>query len=347
MALSRRAFTRSVTTSGLVAGVASPAIRSASAQAAVELKFTSYVGVGHGHHKRVLEPWTKMIEEKSAGRLKVSIYPGTLGRQADQLDLIQNGIADMGYFVPALTPGRFPLTSVCELPFLFESGKGGSQAFWALWEKDLQKEGTAAGLKVLWTFIHPPGQLHTTKKAVTRMEDLAGLRIRTAPGVQQEATQRLGATPVVVPFPETYNALDRGVIDGVWFPWEAIEGIKLFEVLRHHLVVNFYTVPFVVAMNEKKYASLPPDLRKVLDDLSGAWAAEFTGAAWDKNDEGGIAAARKAGASIVTLAPAERARWEEKTRPVETAWLNSTKARNLPGDAVLKDLREFIKTYDS
>ncbi|MGD9923083.1 MAG: TRAP transporter substrate-binding protein [Pseudorhodoplanes sp.] len=333
--------------SGLLAAVASPAIRRASAQAPVELKFTSYVGVGHGHHKRVLEPWAKMVSEKSGGRLKITIYPGTLGKQADQLQLIQNGIADMGYFVPALTPGRFPLTSVCELPFLFKSGKGGSQAFWALWEKDLQKEGTAAGLKVLWTFIHPPGQLHTTKKSVTNMEDLAGLRIRTAPGVQQDATQRLGATPVVVPFPETYNALDRGVIDGVWFPWEAIEGIKLFEVLKHHLVVNFYTVPFIVAMNETKYAALPADLRNVLNELSGSWAAEFTGAAWDKNDEGGVEAAKKVGATISVLPDAERARWEEKTRPLETAWLDSMKAKNLPGDVVLKDLRDLIKRYDS
>lgn len=345
MISSKRIFTQALAAAALLAASQLSGISGAVAQT-TELKFTSYVGPAHGHHKRVLEPWAKMVEEKGGGKLKVTIFPGTLGKQADQLEMIQTGIADMGYFVPALTPGRFPLTSVAELPFLFKTGKGGSRALNELWNKHLQKEGTAADLKVLWTFIHPAGQLHMSKKQVTKMEDLNGLRIRTAPGVQQNATALLGATPVVVPFPETYNALDRGILDGVWFPWEAIAGVKLFEVTKFHTNANFYTVPFIVAMNQKKWATLSAEQKKVFEELGGNWAAEFTGAAWDKNDEDGIEAAKKVNSTIVTLSDAERARWADKVKPLENTWLADMKAKNLPGDVVLSDLRELIKKYD-
>jgi TRAP-type C4-dicarboxylate transport system substrate-binding protein len=99
-------------------------------------------------------------------------------------------------------------------------------------------------------------------------------------------------------------------------------------------------------MNQQKYDSLPPDLRKVIDDLSGAWGAEFTGAVWDKNELEGIAAAKKAGATIYTVPTEERARWAAKLKPVEDEWLTSMEAKGLPAKQILRDLREAIKRYD-
>jgi len=94
----------------------------------IELKFSSWVGIAHGHHTGVMVPWAKMIEEKSGGRLKVTIYPGsTLGKPADHVDLVMGGIADMGFASPGMTPGRFPLISVAELPLLFKSAKGAAR----------------------------------------------------------------------------------------------------------------------------------------------------------------------------------------------------------------------------
>jgi TRAP-type transport system periplasmic protein len=84
-----------------------PAPGSAAAQdKPIELKFASWVSTVHGHHTGVLVPWAKMIEEKSGGRPKVTIYPGgTLGKPADHFDLVQNGIADLEFVAPGYTPG--------------------------------------------------------------------------------------------------------------------------------------------------------------------------------------------------------------------------------------------------
>jgi TRAP-type C4-dicarboxylate transport system substrate-binding protein len=311
----------------------------------IELKFASWVGIVHGHHTQVLVPWSKMIEEKSGGRLKVTIYPGsTLGKPADHFDLVKDGVADMGFVSPGYTAGRFPLVSVAELPLLFKTGKGASQATWSLSDKYFKPEFT--GIKLLWIWVHPPGQFHLAKKQVKVLEDLAGLKIRAGTPMLANMVKTLGATPVSIAAPETYTALERGVVDGTVFPWEAIASFKLAEVLRHHTVVNLYASPLVTVMNQKKYDSLPPDLRKVIDDLSGGWGAEYTGAAWDRNEKDGIDAAKKVGATIYVVPAEERQRWAVKLKPVEDEWVKSMEAKGLPGRQLLGDLREAIKRYD-
>ena len=322
--------------------LASPA---AAQDKPIELRFSSWVGIAHGHHTGVMVPWAKMIEEKSGGRLKVTIFPGgTLGKAPDHWDLVKNGVADMGFGSPGYTPGRFPLVSVAELPLLFKSGKGASQALWSLYDKHLQKE--FAGVKMLWIWVHPPGHFHLAKKQVRVLEDMAGLKIRAGTPMLAAMVKGLGGTPVSIAAPDTYSALERGVVDGTVFPWEAIASFKLAEVLRHHAVVNLYASPLYTIMNQKKYDSLPPDLKKVIDDLSGAWGAEYTGAAWDRNENDGIAAAKKANATIYTVPAEERQRWGAKLKPVEDEWITTMEGKGLPGKQVLSDLREAIKRYD-
>jgi TRAP-type C4-dicarboxylate transport system substrate-binding protein len=311
----------------------------------IELKFASWVSAVHGHHTAVIVPWAKMIEEKSGGRLKVAIFPGsTLGKPADHFDMVKNGIADMGFISPGYTPGRFPAVSVAELPLLFKTGKGASQATWSIYDKHMKKE--FGDVKMLWIWVHPPGQFHLAKKQVKVVEDLSGLKIRAATPMLVTMVKALGATPVSIAAPETYSALERGVVDGTIFPWEAISSFKLAEVLRHHAVVNLYASPLVTIMNQKKYDSLPPDLKKVIDDLSGAWGAEYTGAAWDKNELDGIAAAKKVNATIYTVPAEERQRWAARLQPVEVEWVTSMEAKGVPGKQILSDLREAIKKYD-
>ena len=311
----------------------------------IELKFSSWVSAVHGHHTGVMVPWAKMVEEKSKGRLKITIYPGsTLGKAVDHFDMVKDGIADLGFTVPGYTPGRFPLISATELPLLFKSSRGGSLAVMSIFDKYFKNE--LKDVKVLWIWVHPPGHFHFAKKPVHKLEDLAGLKIRAATPMLTTMLKTLGALPVSIPAPDTYTALERGTVDGTIFPWEAISSFKLAEVLRHHVEVGLYVAPLFTMMNQKKYDSLPPDLRKVIDDLSGSWGAEFNGKVWDQNELVGIEAVKKAGATIYKLPAEERDRWTAKLKPVEEDWVKTTEAKGLPGRQVLVDLREAIKKYD-
>ena len=199
---------------------------------------------------------------------------------------------------------------------------------------------------MLWLFHTAPFQVHTTRKPVKTLEDLAGMKLRSGGGQVAAVVKQLGAIPVTMAAPESYNALERGVVDGTVFPWEAIFGFKLYEVIKYHTVVNLNVATFFITMNLKKYESLSPDLKKVIDDLSGVWGAEFTGAAWDKGEEEGIAAAKQAGATTYTLPPAELQRWSQKVKPAEDEWIASMEAKGLPGRQVLADLRELVTKFD-
>ena len=151
---------------------------------------------------------------------------------------------------------------------------------------------------------------------------------------------------VSIPAPDTYTALERGTVDGTIFAWEAISSFKIAEVLKHHVASGLYVAPLFTLMNLRKYESLPPDLRKVIDDLSGSWAAEFNGKVWDQNENVGIEAVKKAGGVIYTLPPEERQRWLAKLKPLEDDWIKSLEAKGLPARQLLSDLREAIKKYD-
>jgi TRAP-type C4-dicarboxylate transport system substrate-binding protein len=312
----------------------------------IELKFSSWVATVHGHHTGVMVPWAKMVEEKSGGRLKITIYPGsTLGKAVDHYDLIKDGIADMGFTTPGYTPGRFPLIAVTELPLgLFKSSRGGSLALMSIFDKYFKDE--FKDVKVLWFWVHPPGHFHLAKKQVKVLEDLGGLKIRAATPMLVNMVKGLGATPVSIPAPDTYTALERGTVDGTIFPWEAISSFKIAEVLKHHVSSGLYVAPLFTFMNKKKYESLPTDLRKVIDDLSGNWGAEFNGKVWDQNEFVGIEAIKKAGGTIYTLPAEERQRWLTKLKPIEEEWIKSMEAKNLPGRQLLSDLKEAIKKYD-
>jgi TRAP-type C4-dicarboxylate transport system substrate-binding protein len=311
----------------------------------VELKFSSWVAPVHGHHTGVMVPWAKMLEDKSGGRLKVTIYPGsTLGKAADHYDMVKDGIADLGFTVPGYTPGRFPLITALELPGLFKSSRGGSLAVMSIFDKYFKNE--FKDVKVLWFWVHPPGHFHLARKQVKVLEDLAGLKIRAATPMLTNMVKTLGAIPVSIPAPDTYTALERGTVDGTIFPWEAISSFKIAEVLKYHVASGLYVAPLFTLMNQKKYDSLPADLRKVIDDHSGSWGAEFNGTVWDKNELVGIEAIKKAGGTIYTLPPEERQRWAARLKPIEDEWVKSMDAKGLPGRQLLQDLREAIKRYD-
>ena len=150
-------------------------------------------------------------------------------------------------------------------------------------------------VKVLWLQCPAPFQLHMTKVAPIKPTDITGLRMRVGGGTISEITKTLGAVPVALSVPEGYNALERGIVDGTILPYEALHALKLAEVTKHHIDVRMYTASQFTVMNLAKWNSLPDDLKKVLDDLGGTWAAEFAGAAWDKAEEPGIEADKKLG----------------------------------------------------
>ncbi|WP_201510074.1 TRAP transporter substrate-binding protein [Psychrobacter alimentarius] len=228
------------------------------------------------------EPWAKRIEEESGGRLKIEIYPSaTLSKPDTTYDAVAKGTVDLGVQVPSYVNGRFPLTQVAELPGLSNSAVQMSCMLQNLYDDDVissEYEDT----HLLFMIGSEPGTLHTIDKPIRKPNDMVGMRIRRPSAIAGEIIEAAGGSPVGLPATDLYTSLQRGVIDGMSFPWSPTGSFKLTEIVNTHTTMPFYSSALLVTMNKDKYESLPDDLKKVIDDNSGMEMANLTAKVFDK-----------------------------------------------------------------
>jgi len=296
----------------------------------VELKMSHFVAPTHGWTADLMQAWADEVNKRSTAKLKVEVFAAgsAFGAAPRQYDQVVNGVVDVANGLRSIPAGRFVRTSIIELPFLVNSADAATRTLWALYPKYLADE--YKDVKVLALHAHNGALIHTRAKAVTKIEDLKGLRIRSPGAVVNEFLKALGAEPVGMPPTEIYENLQKGVIDGVATTWDLLNSARLAEVTKFHLDAYAYTQAFYFVMNKDKYASLPGDLKKAVDEVSGDALVEKLGGLWDKWDEQGQKAAAARGNAIAKLSPEERARWQKQAEPAIDAWLARMEKEGAP-----------------
>lgn len=292
----------------------------ASAQT-IELKLSHFLPPVHGMHKDFMVPWGEELAKRTGGKVKVTVFAAgsTFGNVAKQHEQVLAGAVDIAHGLHGIPRGRFPRSSVIEMPFLTESADAATRALWDLYKSALQDE--YKDVKVLALHAHNGGLIHTRDRKVTTAADLKGLRIRTPSPAISEMLKHLGATPVGLPPGAVYENLQKGAIDGTVFPWDPVASFKLDEVLKYHLDARAYTVSFFFVMNKAKYDGLPSDVRKAIDDISGDDLIPKFGKWWNDWDAPGLAAAKARNNQIAGLTAAERASWKKQLEPMIDAYL--------------------------
>jgi TRAP-type C4-dicarboxylate transport system substrate-binding protein len=299
----------------------------------------------------LLVPWCDKIAKDSNNRLKCQIFPAMqLGGTPPQLiDQAKDGVADIVWTLPGYTAGRFPIMEVFELPFMSASAEATSQAAWDYFVKYGQKE--FPGLKVLVVNVHDNGYVHGREKQIKTMADFKGLKFRAPSRQTNKMLAALGATPVAMPLPALADALSKGVIDGYLLPWEVIPSIKAHELTKFDSETDpksraLYTVVFTLAMNQAKYDSLPPDLKKVIDANSGLAAAKAFGKQWDASAPPARKLAVDRGNTFYTIPASELANWQKATAQLEDEWVKEVTAKGNDGKTMLGEAKALIKKYE-
>jgi TRAP-type C4-dicarboxylate transport system substrate-binding protein len=315
-----------------------------NAQQPVKLNFASALfGPTHGISKLNVE-FAKEIEMRTKGMVKITYHPAGTFIAAPQLyDAVEKGILDIGQSAAGYNRGRFPLTEIFDYPLGF--GAEGTAVMItkiqnAYYEKFKPKEFD--DVKVLLLFGGQGMILHT-KKPVRKLEDLKGMRIRAA-GTAAQIPVLWGATAINVPGPEVYEVLRKGGAEGaILFP-EALKGYRLAEVVKY-TTKNYSSAAgasFYIAMNKKKFESLPVNVGKTIDDVCKEFAPKY-GQRWDDDDREGLELAKSLGNEIIELSPKEDKRWMEVTRPLIGKYLKAGKEKGLPADEVVKFIDSFKK----
>lgn len=317
-------------------------LNQASAQKPIELSYAVFYPPAHKHTASAIE-WSKDIEKRTNGRVKITVYSGGTLTPPDKTYLgVINGIADIGWSVAGYTKGRFPFSEVLELPFGVKNAVQCSRMINAFYKAFPAMQKEFDEVKVMYIHGHGPGLLHT-KKPVYKLEDVKGMKIR-GPGQLGVIITHLGGAPVGMTMPEAYDALSKGVVEGILAPYEPLEGFKLAEVVKcttESYCIGYTTIQYII-MNKQKWNSLPPDVQKIIEQLNQEWI-EKTGQVWDGVDKSAKEYSLKLGHKVITLPKEEEERWTKAVKPLLDTYVNNMKAKNLPGEEALKFCLDYLK----
>jgi TRAP-type C4-dicarboxylate transport system substrate-binding protein len=290
------------------------------------LRLAHYLPPTHNQAANVIPDWVQRIEDQSDGRIAIEVFPaGQLLGIADIYDGVDAGVADIGWGLPAIQPGRFPMLSLMELPFQFDSAEQASRIAMTLLEEGVLDD-EFDGVVPLYIHTHSPAGVHTRTEQVTEPGDLEGLRIRFPSAPVREMLAAWGADPVGVPAPQVYENLETGVLDGVAFPYEAMKGLRLGEQVSHHTELPLYTLTFYMIMNQQVFDDMPADLQQVILENSGMVEAVAVGRSWDEEDARGRAYVEELGNEIVVIPEAEIPAWQEPVNTAITDYLDGLEA---------------------
>ena len=342
MKVTRKAFL------GTLGAAATMALAPAAFAQTITLRIHQFLPPQAPVPTKAIVPWAEKVEKESGGRIKVQHFPSMQlgGRPPELFDQAKDGVVDIIWTVLGYTPGRFPKAEVFELPFMTGSAEASSRAYQAYVEKHAMDE--FKDVKLIAVHTHGPGLFHS-KDPIAKLEDLKGMKVRGGSRIINIMLEQLGATPVGLPVPQVGEALSKGVIASTTIPWEVVPALKVQQIVKNHTAFSgdkgLYTQTFGFVMNKAKYDALPADLKKVIDDNSGAATAALFGRAMDDGDKAGLALAQQAGNSIVTLDAAETARWQRAAAGVRDAWFKEVSAKGIDGPKLLADAEALIAQH--
>ena len=306
----------------------------------VELTYSIFFPAAHGQCEAGIS-WAKEIEKRSNGKVKITVFPGgTLTKANQTFDGVVNGISDIGMSCFAYTRGRFPVMEALDLPLGYPNGKVATTVANGFFQKVNPKE--LKNVKVLYLHAHGPGLLHT-KKPVKKLEDMSKMKIRST-GLSAKIVSALGGVPVAMPQGQTYEALQKGVVEGTFGPIEVLKGWRQAEVIKFTTdCYNIgYTTTMFVVMNLNKWNQLPDDLKTIFTDVSKEWI-EVHGTTWDSVDKAGRDYTLSLENDIITLDEAEKMRWKAAVEPIITEYVETANSKGLSGIQYIKDITGMIE----
>jgi TRAP-type transport system periplasmic protein len=319
---------------GLLASV------SEGAEKAITIQFASFFPPAD-KLSLTLRDFGKDIDSKTGGRVKVDFFPGgALVPPQQTYDGVLKDVVDMGESSFAITPGRFPVMEALDLP----SGARNSVVMTKMandfYKKFRPKE--LDGVKVLFLTAPSPQFFHT-KKPVKKLEDLKGMKIRCAGGAVVNLVKALGAVPVVMPASDVYDALSKGVMEGVVINWAGLGQFKFYEVANYTTVNHRTSVSAVgyIVMNKSKWNALPPDVQKIIEQLSEEYAAKMA-TVWDGKDAEALKITAASKHQTFDLTDAEEERWFQQAAPIYDAYIKEKAAKGLPAAEAVEWIKDWI-----
>lgn len=307
----------------------------------ITIRFSNWVPTTHWLSKWYVE-YTKEIERVTEGRVKVEVLPKVVGTPQSQFEVVTEGLADMAFFIPGYTPGRFRLAEMGELPLTGDDMSVVAPAFNDIYMKYFLQYDEFKGTKLLGVFSNSPMHLATVNRQVKNLDDLKGLKLRSPNGTITRLFELAGVVPVLKSATEAYELLSTGAIDGSAMIPEGMLGSNAVDLMRYFNLVpgGFANSMTAVVMNADVWNSIPPEDQKLIESVSGASVATLIARAYAEQNGKAFDAMKAADYVIEPLAPEAIEAFRVLSKPVDEVWIEDAKAKGVEDPAkILEELR--------
>jgi TRAP-type C4-dicarboxylate transport system substrate-binding protein len=319
-----------------------------AAAAEFTLRFASTNAAQTVHFELQLELARQVLAE-TGGRVEIDVKPaGGYGKPPELVGMVERGDIEMAQTVAGYSPGRFPQTSVMELPFMFQSSVQGTQAIRALLAEGAL-DSDYATLKPIALFMLTPYPIFTTGRKFESLRSLRGLRVRANGLDSALALARLGMIPIGVPATMIAETLGDGTLDAVSLGWESmantpgLAGGKLTDQVSVAIEAHVASPAVMIIMNKAAWQALPPDLQAALQRVSDRLAlpqAQMRDAIERSQRERLVEDPRF---SYFTLSPEQMADMHRRVAPALEQWKRNMARLGLDGDQLYERAKALVQ----
>lgn len=322
----------------------------ANAEQDVTLTYATFVGADHPT-SQAFEAWAERVTTETGGAVTFeTYYDGTLCAAGELGDCVSNGTADMGFVIPGYEPANFPIASFSNIGFVTNDLQAQVDSFGELYEEsaELKNEFENQGLHILYSTASNP-YLIATNKEVENFDDLSGLGLR-APGDTTEALASLGVNPVAITIAESYESIDRGVIDGIITALDGLVDARLQEVTPHIYDIGEYWgngMMHHVVVNSNAWERLSPETQEIMAAASEDVSSSFF-ATYDSTDRD-CGLLEEAGVEVSKIGPEEQGdTWAEEAQRLQIdAWLGRVGQAVDDPEALFNRFVEIVEEKES
>ncbi len=301
----------------LIAAAAAAALAAPFAAMAQDIK-PRLIRFGYGLNEqsnqgRAAKVFAEAVEKGSGGKMRVrAIGAAALGSDNQMQQALIGGAQEMMVGSTATLVGISKEMALWDTPFLFQNAKEADAILDGPIGQKVMDRLQDKGLVGLVYWENGFRNLTNTKRPVTKVEDLAGIKLRVMPNpVYLESFNTLGANAVPLAFSELFSALETKTVDGQENPYNTILSSKFYEVQKYLSVTNHVYSPWIVLVSKKWWDGLSRDEQKVLLDAAKA-SRDFERRDTREEASKALAELKAKGMEINELSPAETARMRDK-----------------------------------
>lgn len=304
----------------------------------VHLKFAFIANETEITYVTAIKPFIDAVNRDGKDVVQIDFFPnGALSRNfPQQSQIVLDGIADIAFVVPGLTPGRFPDNGALELPGLFQNLRESTLTY-----ARVQAQGKLRGYDdyfVIAAMGTPPYTIFS-KKPIKGLGDLNGIRSAVTSSTAAASLRVLDGVPVPMPVSEMAEAIGRGTVDAGLIWLAPMIDYGAIRVTSYDYGLKFGINPIAVLMNRAKFNELPPKAQEIIQKYSGEWIAQqYAEAATARLKKLQDDLQETSKRIAVSPTPADQAAATEKFQSVYRDWLDKD-ARN---PALLKSVKDEL-----